>query len=470
MTQHPYHELFEKQSAYVQELRAKPIKDRIARLKKLRKWILNNKQKIYDALAADLKKSERETDIFEIYTVTTELTKAIANLHSWSKPQPISSGLTYLGTRAKVLYEPKGVCLIIAPWNFPFQLVCSPLVSCLAAGNTAILKPSEHTPTTSGLICELVEGLFEPHEVVVIEGGVTETQSLLALPFDHIFFTGSTKVGKIVMQAASKNLTSVTLELGGKSPTIIDETADLKDASRKITWGKFVNCGQTCVAPNHIFVHENVAERFTKLLMNEIKHQFADKNGKFNSTPQYPRLISQNHLDKLKHILHDAQSKGGELIFGGQIDPNDNFMEPTIVSEPATDSILWQDEIFGPILPIRKFNHIHEVLQDINQNPKALALYLFTTSKKVRELVAQQTSSGSLVINDVVIQYSHPNLPFGGVGASGFGRSHGFDGFKTFSNHKSVLRQRIGLTNARLFYPPYTSLTRKLVNLLHRFF
>ena len=461
--------IFNKQKEKSLQLRTESIKDRKRRLHKLRRWILDNKSKIREAAYQDLRKSELEADIFEIYPVTSELNKAIRNLRSWSRAKPVPSGLAFIGTQSVILPEPKGTCLIIAPWNFPFNLMIAPLVTCLAAGNTAILKPSEMTKNTSALITSMIDEVFEPTEVYVVEGAVEETTFLLSLPFDHMFFTGSTKVGSIVMEAAAKVHASCTLELGGKSPTIIDESASIKDAAKKIAWGKFVNSGQTCVAPDHIFVHESIAEDFTDQLKKNITSLFSD-DGNLETSGHYPRLVNEKHGDRMVNMLEDAKKKNGQIGFGGNHKLEDKYFEPTVISDFDDDSTIWKEEIFGPILPIRTYSDLDEVISHINSNGKPLSVYHFSRDKKLQKKIALETSSGGLAVNETVIHQAHPNLGFGGVGASGMGRSHGHSGFLEFSNQKAIMKQRIGLTNLFFFYPPYSKFGKWLAGILIRWF
>ncbi|UXP32654.1 aldehyde dehydrogenase family protein [Reichenbachiella agarivorans] len=446
--------LFVNQQKKSQELRIAPIADRKAELKKLKKWILTHKDRIRKAVYTDLRKPESDIDITEIFTVTSEINHALRKLNVWTEPKRVSSGFTYIGTSAKIMYEPKGRCLIIAPWNFPFQLMVSPLVSCLAAGNTAILKPSENTPATSTLIKEMISELYAPELVTVVEGAIEETQILLSLPFDHIFFTGSTAVGKIIMAAAAKNLTSVTLELGGKSPVIIDQTADTDDAARKIVWGRFTNNGQTCIAPDYIFIHTHQLDSFVASTKKYIAQLFDPESQGMRHADGYSRIVNEKQANRLVDILNDAVTKGAKVIAGGDHDVTQRYIEPTLLTHIDETSRIWQEEIFGPIMPIQTYDDLATVIQHINTQEKPLSLYLFSKSSVTQKLIEQQTSAGSMVINDVVIQYAHPNLPFGGVNHSGIGKSHGHFGFLEFSNQKSILKQRIGLTNASLFYPP----------------
>ncbi|MEP4093531.1 aldehyde dehydrogenase family protein [Reichenbachiella sp.] len=461
---------FDKQKSKSLELRTESIAIRRSRLKSLKNWILKNKDKIRSALHTDLRKSATDTDISEIFTVTTEINDALNHLHQWARPQHVSPGMTYLGTSAKVRPEPKGVCLIIAPWNFPFNLIGSPLVSCLAAGNTAILKPSEHTPATSKMIKEMVEDIFEPEVVTVAEGAVPETTALLELPFDHIFFTGSTNVGKIVMAAAANNLSSVTLELGGKSPVIIDETANADDAARKIVWGRFTNNGQTCIAPDYIFINEKVKNKFIASAKKYVSQLFDSKGQGMANADDYSRLVHSNHARRLVDILEEATNSGAKIEFGGEYQVDNKFIEPTLLSNIDESNRIWQEEIFGPIMPLKVYDNIDQVIDHINQNEKPLSLYLFSTSRKMKKKITKATSAGSMAINDVVVQYAHPNLPFGGVNHSGIGKSHGRYGFLEFSNQKSVLSQRIGLTNALLFYPPFNGFKKWVVSFLIKWF
>lgn len=465
-----YWEIFQQQRDRSLELRSEPISERKKRLKAFRSWILTNKDRIRQAVFEDLQKSETDTDIAEIYTVTSELNKCIRNLSKWTKPKHVSPGMTYLGTSGWVKPEPKGVCLIIAPWNFPFNLMGNPLTSCLAAGNTAILKPSEHTPATSKLVNEMVAELFDPSIVTVVEGSVPETTELLKLPFNHIFFTGSTNVGKIVMEAASKNLASVTLELGGKSPVIIDGTANADDAAKKIVWGRFVNNGQTCIAPDYIFIDEQIKDQFIKSTSKYINQLFNPENKGIQQSEEYSRMVNQKQTDRVIELLEEAKSKGARVEIGGEYDAKDKFIEPTLVTSVDDQVGIWQQEIFGPVMPLNIFKNLDDVIDHINKNEKPLSLYMFTKSKKNRKKVETSTSSGGMVINDTVLHYAHPNLPFGGVNHSGIGKSHGIYGFKEFSNEKAVLKQRIGLTNTLLFYPPYNGLKKKIVDLVIKYF
>ncbi len=345
-----------------------------------------------------------------------------------------------------------------------------PLVSCLAAGNTAVVKPSELTPHTSALIRQLASEVFEPEVVTVVEGGVAVTQELLSLPFDHIFFTGSPAIGKVVMQAAAAHLTSVTLELGGKSPTIIDASANLKDAARRIAFGKFFNNGQTCIAPDYILIERSVKDPFISLLKDQIASTFGQGNPVDEHSPDYARIVNRRHFNRLKDLLDDAVMKGAQPVLSGSMDEETQFIAPVILTDVPMGSRITEEEIFGPILPIMIFDRKEEVVDYINAHPKPLALYIFTSRRSFSNFILSGTSAGSACINECVLQFTHPNLPFGGVNNSGIGKSHGYFGFLTFSNEKPVLRQKSGWATPYLLHPPYTSGMKKIVDVLLKWF
>lgn len=463
-------QVFERQKAKAILLRREPLKERISRLRRLESWIHKNRDRIKSAVHQDFRKPLLEVDTSEIYPVLTEIRHTLKHLEEWSRPKKIDATLSYIGTRSEIRYEPKGVCLIIAPWNFPFNLCAGPLVSCLAAGNTAILKPSEMTPHTSALIREMVSELFDEDLVAVIEGGVEVSQSLLTIPFDHIFFTGSPAIGKVVMKAASVNLTSVTLELGGKSPTVIDETANLKDAAKRIAFGKFINNGQTCIAPDYVQIHANVKEKFTELLKQEILKLFGEGKSIDENSPHYARVVNEKHFQRLNQLLRDAIDHGAQPEILGVIGAATNFFPPVLLSSVPDSARVMEEEIFGPILPIVTYQNKEEVLNQINKRPKPLALYVFSTRRSFREYIIQNTSAGGVCMNECILQFTHPNLPFGGVNNSGIGKSHGYFGFLAFSNEKPVLRQKRGWAGPYLLHPPYTAGMKKIVDILLKWF
>jgi len=451
-----------------QVLRRESYKERIRRLKKLRSWILGNRERVQQAIFKDFRKPAMEVDAAELFTVIAEINHAIAHLADWVKPRKIDAPLTFLGTRSVINYEPKGVCLIISPWNYPFNLSIGPLVSCLAAGNTAMLKPSELTPNTSALIAELADETFEKDVVTVVQGDASVSEELLRLPFDHIFFTGSPAVGKIVMRAAAENLSSVTLELGGKSPAIIDDTANLADAARRIAFGKFFNNGQTCIAPDYILISKSVKDRFISQLGENINKLFGEGNSVEETSPDYARIVNGRHFRRLSGLMQDAIAKGAKPAFGGKVNESKLFFQPTILTDIAGDTRIMEEEIFGPVLPVVEMNSQQEAIDFVNSKPKPLSLYLFSNDRAFRNRVLKETSAGGVCINDCVIQFAHPNLPFGGVNNSGIGKSHGVAGFLTFSNEKPVIVQKNGLSNAYVFHPPFGPVKQKLLDWMIR--
>ncbi|MBS1506823.1 MAG: aldehyde dehydrogenase family protein [Bacteroidetes bacterium] len=462
--------LFEKQKIRSQQLRSEGIAERKKRLRALAPFLLKNRERISEAVYHDFKKSSTESDISELYPVLTEIRHALAHLDEWAKPQKIDAPITYLGTRSEVQYEPKGVCLIIAPWNFPFNLCFGPLISCLAAGNTAIIKPSELTPHTSKMIAALVSEFFEEDLVAVVEGAQDTATHLLTLPFDHIFFTGSPAVGKVVMKAAAENLTSVTLELGGKSPVIVDSSANLADAAKRIAFGKFLNNGQTCIAPDYVLIDESVQAKFVEAVKAETVKLFGIEGEISESSPSYARIVNQRHFDRLNKLLQDALEKGAKTELSGPANRDTNFIHPVILTQVSAASRVMQEEIFGPVLPIISFQSIDQVIATINGKTKPLALYIFSQRKKFSKQILAETSAGSVGINECIMQFTHPNLPFGGVNTSGLGKSHGRYGFLSFSNEKPVLKQKSGFSIPYLLHPPYQGFRKKLISLMLKWF
>lgn len=453
-----------------ESLRTEPLSARKKRLRELETWIHANRQRIREAVYADYRKPFLEVDTSEIYPVLAELRHALRKLDQWAAPVKIDAPMSYLGSRSEVRFEPKGTCLVIAPWNFPFNISVGPLVSCLAAGNNAIIKPSEMTPHTSALIREMASEVFEADVVSVIEGGVEISRQLLELPFDHIFFTGSTAVGRLVMEAAAKHLSSVTLELGGKSPTVVDQTARLEDAAKRIAFGKFLNNGQTCIAPDYILIDERVKDRFLLLLKNEIKKIFGDGSDITEQSTSYSRMATPKQFQRVKALVDDAVNRGAVADTLGPTHEKERFMAPVILTRVPPDARIWEEEIFGPVLPLETYSDADAAIARINNGPKPLALYVFSQNRSFQEHVLRHTTSGSACINDCVLQFTHPNLPFGGVNHSGIGKSHGHYGFIAFSNEKSVLRQKNGLAGPYLLYPPYTKQMKKIVDALLKWF
>lgn len=461
---------FERQKKRSLLLRKESLSNRKKRIRDFEGFLMKNRDRIAEAIAQDFKKPKTESDVSELYPVLTEIRHALTHLDKWAAPEKIDAPLTYLGTRSEVRFEPKGVCLIVAPWNFPVNLCFGPLVSCLAAGNTAIIKPSELTPHTSRLIAELVKESFDEDLVTVFEGDQNVSEQLLTLPFDHIFFTGSPGVGKLVMKAAAENLTSVTLELGGKSPAIIDSSANMTDAARRIAFGKFLNNGQTCIAPDYVLVEESVQEKFIDALKSQVQKMFGEHGSLNESSPNYARIVNRKHFDRLNKIIRDAIDKGAKVELSGPVNAETNFIHPLILTNVAPNSLAMQDEIFGPILPVVPFKTVEQVTYLVNDKPKPLALYVFSSKKSFIEKILSETSAGSVGVNECVLQFTHPNLPFGGVNNSGLGKSHGRYGFLAFSNEKPVLKQKRGFAMSYLLHPPYTSFRKKLVSLMLKWF
>jgi aldehyde dehydrogenase (NAD+) len=454
-------QLFDKQKSHQYTIARTDAKARIAKLKKLQTALLERRQAIRDAVYADFKKPAAEVDLTEIYAVTTEIKHTARHLKRWMAKQKVGTPLPFLGSSSWVHHEPKGVCLIIAPWNFPLQLALGPLVSAVAAGNTAIVKPSEHTPHTSAMVREIIAAVFEPEEVAVVEGAVETATELLKLPFNHIFFTGAPAIGKIVMEAAAKHLASVTLELGGKSPTIVDETADLKTAVRRIAWGKFLNSGQICIAPDYLFVHESRKDEFIQLMAKQLEALYG-KDAADSSA--YNRMVNEKHFERVQGYLEDAKSGGAKIEIGGELKAGEDYIAPTIVSGLSDDAQLMQEEIFGPVLPIRTFRDLQEPIDYINEREKPLALYIYSKNNRNIKRVIRDTRAGGTCINNNDVHFMQPNLPFGGSNNSGIGKSHGWYGFQEFSNARAIYRQHLPGA-LELLMPPYTQWKQRLIDI-----
>ncbi len=388
-----------------------------------------------EALKRDLGKSNFESYATEIGLVYDEINTHIKNIKRWSKIEKIKSPIVHYPSKSYIYKEPYGVTLIIGPFNYPFQLVMAPLVGAISAGNTAIIKPSENTKNTALLLEEIINENFNKEYLRVVSPleGKEAVSFLLELPFDYIFFTGSIRVGKIVMEKAAKNLVPVTLELGGKSPCIVDKDAKLEIAAKRIVWGKFLNVGQTCVAPDYLCVHRSIRDKLLKLIIEEIHKQFGKD---IKSSPDYPRVVNSASLNRLSEYLND-----GKIYYGGKIDKNDLYMEPTILTNVDVDSNVMTEEIFGPILPVIEFEDIKDIINFINAREKPLALYYFSENKVNINNILKCTTSGGVTINDTVIHVANGNLPFGGVGNSGIGSYHGKASFDTFTHKRSVMER-----------------------------
>ncbi len=428
---------------------------RLNSLKALKQEIINNQDEIANALFLDLHKSYAEAYLTEIGFVIKEINNAIKNLKKWAKERRVSPSLLTFPSKGYIQNIPLGQVLIISPWNYPFQLAISPLIGAIAAGNTAIIKPAELSVNTSKVIKNIIERVFPSNYIITVIGGKEENLNLLDLDFNHIFFTGSPVLGKIVMEKASKNLVPVTLELGGKSPCIVDKTSDLELSAKRIVFGKFLNSGQTCIAPDYILVDKQVKDKLIEFLINSINVLYNDSQ----NAEDYGRIISESHFDRLVSMLMD-----GKILYGGNISREEKYISPTLITDIHSNSNLLSQEIFGPILPIITYEDLDIMLEELRRKPKPLALYIFSNSKSTQDIILSKISSGGVCINDTIMHITPNNLPFGGVGNSGMGSYHGKKSFETFSHQRSVLNRKTYFDLSQR-YPPYTTKTLKLLKL-----
>lgn len=462
-----FQKIFDLQIGNQYDIGKTTAKERRAKIQTLKYAVeIEYRERIREACFRDLGKSAAEADLTEIFPVVSEAKHAMKNVRKWTKPRKVAAPLSLLGSSSWIKYEPKGVCLIISPWNFPFNLTFGPLVSAIAAGNCAIIKPSEMTPHSSGLMREIVGKLFNENEIALIEGAVETSTALLELPFNHIFFTGAPSVGKIVMTAAAKHLTSVTLELGGKSPTIVDETADLKTAAKMIAWGKFTNNGQICIAPDYVFVHESKQKEFAEKLKNQLTEFYGDEP---ENSESYARIVNEKHFDRVKSYIDDAVKNGAKIVAGGRANKDKKFIAPTVVENAPLDSELMKNEIFGPVLPLYSYKNLDEPLKFIRENETPLALYIYSKNKSNINKIIDNTRAGGTCVNTNDVQFFNHNLPFGGAGNSGIGKGHGKFGFEAFSNARGILKQTLP-SGLQLMMPPYTGFKRRLIEMTIKWF
>ncbi|QUR95002.1 aldehyde dehydrogenase [Macrococcoides canis] len=433
---------------FFQTQATKDIKFRKKYLKALKKSIKKHESDILDALKSDLGKNKVEAYATEIGFVKKELSYIIKELKNWAKTKSVTTPMMQFPAKSFIKYEPYGTVLIIGPFNYPFQLVMSPLIGALAAGNCAVVKPSEMTPQTSMVVQEILEEVFPENYVKVIQGEKEVTSQLLDERFDYIFFTGSTKVGQVVYEKASKHLTPVTLELGGKSPAIIDDTANLKVAAERVAFGKFMNAGQTCVAPDYVLIDNKVKMKFVKALQSTIQEFYGTQT---EQSEDFGRIVNDNHFNRLVNIIEDSRQ---QVIYGGESNADELFVAPTIILDPELSDSVMQQEIFGPILPIIGYETLNEVYDIVEQYEKPLALYLFTEDSDQITAVFNRLSFGGGCVNDTILHLANPNLPFGGVGHSGIGSYHGKYSFELFSHEKSYITKSTKLESGLLF-PPY---------------
>ncbi|WP_243556421.1 aldehyde dehydrogenase [Priestia megaterium] len=428
-----YQELTKKQLSFFNSGKTKDVAFRIKTLKKLRELVVRHEEDILKAVKADLNKPEMEAKRAEVGLVLSEIDFAVENLAEWAAPKEVETPSTHAGAKSYIYQDPYGLALVIAPWNYPFQLAVSPVVGAIAAGNCVVLKPSELTPHTSSLLAKMINENFPEEYLTVVEGEVETSTALLKENFDYIFFTGSTMVGKIVAEAAAKHLTPVTLELGGKSPTIVHEDANIEEAAKRIARGKFANAGQTCVAPDYILVQRNVKDELLANLKEVVTNTYGED---VSQNLDFPHVVSEKHFDRLSSFLTN-----GDIVFGGKTDRSRLFIEPTVLDNISWEDNVMQDEIFGPILPVIVYDEISEVIQAIVKRPKPLALYLFSEDEAVQDHILNSVSFGGGSINDTINHMTSHYLPFGGVGDSGMGAYHGKASFDTFSHAKSILKR-----------------------------
>ncbi|MCL2932531.1 MAG: aldehyde dehydrogenase [Trichodesmium sp. MAG_R03] len=447
--------LLNKQRQFFATGKTKNIDFRIEQLKRLKLAVSDYQKKIFAAVKADLNRAEFEA-YFEL-AFFSEINDGIKKLKSWAKPRRVSTPIEQFPAGAKIYQEPLGIVLIIGAWNYPFQLVIYPLLGAIAAGNCAIIKPSEIAVNTSEVVVDLIAHTFDSSYIATVTGGVETSQQLLAEKFDHIFFTGGTRVGKIVMEAAAKNLTPVTLELGGKNPCIVDDNIQLEYTAKRITWGKFLNAGQTCVAPDYLLVNKSIQSDLLEKIKQSIE-KFYGKNPA--NSPDYGRIINEKQFNRLNDLL-----KEGKIVIGGETKSEELYISPTVLEGINWNSEIMEEEIFGPILPVLEYENLDEAIALVNSFPKPLSLYFFSRNQQKQKQVLGETSSGNVCINDTVMQFGVSSLPFGGVGNSGIGSYHGKTSFDTFSHYKSVLNKGLWF-DLNIRYAPYKNkvgLIRKII-------
>ncbi len=434
--------------------RTRPLSWRRDQLRRMKKMLKECEDELLGALTADLGKPPLEAWVSDIAIVVSEIEHALKHLKEWARPEKVWTPVAQRPGKSRIRREPLGVALVIAPWNYPVQLLLSPMVGAIAAGNCVVAKPSEVSMHTSATLARVIPDYLDDECVAVVEGGVAETQALLAERFDHVFYTGNGQVGRIVMEAAAKHLTPVTLELGGKSPVIVTADADLDVAARRVAWGKFLNAGQTCIAPDYTLVAREVEESFVERL-GEVVREFYGPDPK--TSPDYARIVNDRHFRRIAALLAD-----GTPAIGGETDAEQRYIAPTVLRDVAPDAPVMGEEIFGPVLPVLPVEDADEAIDFVNERDRPLALYVFSDSKRTQEAVVARTTSGGAGINATVLQVAVPDLPFGGVGASGTGAYHGRAGFETFSHRKAVLAKSTRVDPA-FAYPPYTKRKKRIL-------
>ncbi|MFA6957138.1 MAG: aldehyde dehydrogenase family protein [Thermoanaerobaculia bacterium] len=450
-----------RQKTHAPAVAATGPRERRDKLLRLERAILARRQAIRDAVWSDFRKPPDEVDLSEIFATVTEARHVRRNLSKWMRPRRAATAITFLGSRGWIVPEPRGCVLVISPWNFPLMLALGPVISAVAAGNCVVVKPSELTPATSAIVREILAEVFIEDEVAVFEGDASVSQALLRERWNHIFFTGSTAIGRVVMRAAAEHLCPVTLELGGKSPVIVEAGTDLDEAAKKLVWGKFSNGGQVCISPDYLLVERKAEAALLEKMKAELALRYAKERG--DHAP-IASVIDDRHFRRLSVLIDGAVADGAELVTSGERDAKTRHLPPTILRNVAPGSAIMDEEIFGPVLPVLTWERLEDAIRFVNDRQPPLALYVFSRDRRIVENVLRGTRAGTTSINDVVIHFSHPNLPFGGVMESGFGRAHGRAGFDTFSNLRSVFEQPLKFGTMSLFYPPYTRLVRKLID------
>ena len=440
-----YADILQQQKTFFNTHATKDLDFRKAQLQKLKKLVKSNEKLLYDAIYQDFGKSEFETFGTEISFVYKDIDYYLKNLKSFAKPKNVLTNIVNQMGSSKIVFEPLGNCLVIGAWNYPYQLTLTPVIAAIAAGNTCMIKPSELPENTMKAMAKLINENFDAQFLYVVEGGVEETTAILKLRFDKIFFTGSPRVGKIVYKAAAEHLTPVTLELGGKSPAFVTEKADLQIAAKRIVWGKFINAGQTCVAPDYLYVAENIKAKFLKVLIEEIK-----KRNYTDNVDHYCKIINERNFDRLEKMIDHKK-----VVFGGETNREKRYISPTVLDNVTWEDAVMQEEIFGPILPILTYKNLETAMQTVVEGEKPLSAYLFSNDAKEQELFTEKLSFGGGCINDTLMHLSNDRLPFGGVGNSGIGHYHGKFGFEAFSHQKAILKKSNYL-EPELKYPPYS--------------
>jgi aldehyde dehydrogenase (NAD+) len=446
--------VFDTQRAHRWTMARTTAAERIARLERLKAAIVARREALAEAIHADFRKPRAEVELTEVGPVLEELNHTLKHLKSWMKPTRVATPVMLSGTRSLVRYEPKGVVLILAPWNYPFALVINPLIAAVAAGNCVVLKPSEKTPHTAALLEALVRDVFEEREVALLRGGAALGDALLEQPFDHFFFTGGPRVGQKVMMAAARHLASVTLELGGKSPVIVDASADVKAAAERVMWGRFLNAGQTCIAPDYVLVHASREREFLEHARRTLASFYGETAAAQRESPFFARLVDEGAFRRVRDLIDRSVAAGARVEAGGQAEPETRYLAPTLLSGVRPEMAVMEGEIFGPVLPVLTFERLEEVYSHINAGGKPLAMYVFSEDARMVQEVFERTTSGGAVVNNVLLHIANPNLPFGGVGMSGLGHYHGRYGFKTFSHERAVVVQKMP-SAVSLFFPPY---------------